>query len=1074
LQCITQNFLVVKEPVFGLELLNKKYATVLKEYQGALVTHLVECTGVERETISAQLNLAKDFMNYEDEHFHIMTVSKITDGNKSSTVIEADIAVLGSTEAQKALLTEEQISSTTGCFGDLPPFEQGLMREYMPKMQDALHVNPTQLAKHTVGLRNAYNKRTAAVQNDLAADNPLRIKYIHEILHSGTLASFVNSPEGKAIIARLTLEQIQALSPSQAIEILALNTDSTQNIAYDAVFGAERQVMEQIRAAITAVKADITLDALQLNTFGAKLFPHITTGIEKIITDLAARIPANTQEQITMLGYLKNAPNSNFEAARAALVAIQDTLSADEYTMWECALTLKNNLPQPTLLIPDLAAMLSTLGHIINSSTTIPLEPEQQTALYRRQIVMCKSGKDRTGLFLLNATIKAIMRETGQSEESVVEALVRSGHAQLMPGMQGGTHGCEGIKPYVILTSELEKHKSAHTKDAAMHNNFKDPGKGDSQTILQQARIASAPSLVHRRPESLRRAVSTPQLLDLSAYPQAFQAANGVRINSMIAQAHSSTPNLTPRKILQRMSPKLDHLLKRHYAKQAVINPILFKAALLQQLAYAIKQKENSGKSIKAITGKNKVELRALIERNPNVFQKEIFALIKFDSSNFDQVMASPLSLYQDITKDELIVILTTMSPAQTKFASLSEAEIETIVAKIEAHDIENMAPVMLECFVNNLSVHDGSFLDYLTPDLYITILTQLKKHGVLNDITLPVIKQIVQNQVLMTLLLSNGDLLGSCSQDAQKMFITKFLTDVDLRATLTDEKRRELLTTILEDAGDFIQHNLFDTMVAQGMADQVVDYLLAKDTHITTEIITGLPQEVITALSGNKLEEFVDKIAPDAKPSLLARLDGDVVATMSLDLVEKFHSATTPTDENSRTIKGRMAEVKHIASLLQALEPALIPAKKLKWYQKLYQWLVSKKSTPVMPAPQQLTSSDLYFEAKDLPALLQKNALLSGTKAEQDKIIRICTSPVFKAKLAKDPQMAAIKLSFGSTQEFITALHATNKETFNKIFREANKVMTEVALCAAAINNPRALGQPNSPLKRQGGGLQL
>lgn len=65
------------------------------------VMTFLEKNGIEKP--HKKINVAKDFQNFNDEHFNIVTISNIKDNTgKNHTIIEAEVALQGITEEQKA------------------------------------------------------------------------------------------------------------------------------------------------------------------------------------------------------------------------------------------------------------------------------------------------------------------------------------------------------------------------------------------------------------------------------------------------------------------------------------------------------------------------------------------------------------------------------------------------------------------------------------------------------------------------------------------------------------------------------------------------------------------------------------------------------------------------------------------------------------------------------------------------------------------------------------------------------------------------------------------------------------
>ncbi|WP_266234138.1 hypothetical protein [Rickettsia rhipicephali] len=75
-----------------------------------------------------KLNVAKDFQNFNDEHFNIITLSKvINDEGKEHIVVEVEVAFKGLTEEQKQ---EYQNRDGKNWYNVMPEWERKLVDQY--------------------------------------------------------------------------------------------------------------------------------------------------------------------------------------------------------------------------------------------------------------------------------------------------------------------------------------------------------------------------------------------------------------------------------------------------------------------------------------------------------------------------------------------------------------------------------------------------------------------------------------------------------------------------------------------------------------------------------------------------------------------------------------------------------------------------------------------------------------------------------------------------------------------------------------------------------------------------------
>lgn len=153
------------------------------------------------KTPHQKINIAKDFQNFNDEHFNIVTFSNVKDDTgKNYIAIEAEVALKGMTKEQDIEYTKRTHKKW---FTKMPVWEQELVNKYVEKITGGQHVISTQL-RQIVGMKNAFEKITG-----IAEENGKNFEILHNSKHAGTLVSVSRNDNSKQEITDLNAKQAQ-------------------------------------------------------------------------------------------------------------------------------------------------------------------------------------------------------------------------------------------------------------------------------------------------------------------------------------------------------------------------------------------------------------------------------------------------------------------------------------------------------------------------------------------------------------------------------------------------------------------------------------------------------------------------------------------------------------------------------------------------------------------------------------------------------------------------------------------------------------------------------------------------
>ncbi len=413
------------------------------------VITFLEKSGIEKP--HKKINVAKDFQNFNDQHFNIVTLSKIKDTKgKNHTVIEAEVALKGITEEQKM---EYKNRDNKKWFTKMPTWEQKLVNRYVEKITNGNHVIPTQL-RQIVGMKNAFEKITG-----IADPNSESFEILHNSKHAGTLASIARDDDSKQKITDLNAKQAQEwIGKAHILHANTLNSGSELVKKLD----KDAAIVVSTKTAINYVGGFYTNTAF--NKFRKIASFSNLTGVKERLNDLADSLPQDKifqnikthlrpSSKINKLLGIK--PKSNFKELLHEAQKIYKFSPGTIETL-TIAADLKKDIDKSNVIFfrgddkDNISADISKKLNYLNNRILNSKDPILEKALKHETLTMCASGKDRTGLAEHDQSAGVIASKLNMNIEDIDKQLLKAGHTA---GQAGGIHaggatiGCYGTLP---------------------------------------------------------------------------------------------------------------------------------------------------------------------------------------------------------------------------------------------------------------------------------------------------------------------------------------------------------------------------------------------------------------------------------------------------------------------------------------------------------------------------------------------------------------------------------------------------------------------------------------------------
>ena len=393
-----------------------------------------------------KINTAANYQGLNDKTYAISTL--VNDGGNTYEMTSVPKTQL--TNAQKHEFEHAKqwngkprpaLATMPKWFQTLSDTEKDLCAKYADKII-AGHMIPTQLV-NIPGMRNSYETVTRVHQ---AGKKP---QIVSRNFHSGTVACLGKDEEESVRLTKQNMEQAATLAgvePGQ-MHYNTLNAEMNKS-------GKDPLVVRRTRKAAQAseVGASHTNTCFNIfRVFGASQYGGVKKDLKKFITTDVSDLKISSDAKKAIKAHLtprgaikrlfgRGKPKMSLEDAMAGLSDAQKntiTIGAE----------LAEKLGKTRLRGRDRENLDLQINENIAAFSNGLREAGFQTKLVHH--TECKSGKDRTGLAILNMAVNAIKRLTGNKIQDLDKIMLRGGHTAHMAGgitSGGGGIGCMGTK----------------------------------------------------------------------------------------------------------------------------------------------------------------------------------------------------------------------------------------------------------------------------------------------------------------------------------------------------------------------------------------------------------------------------------------------------------------------------------------------------------------------------------------------------------------------------------------------------------------------------------------------------
>ncbi|MGC0371441.1 MAG: hypothetical protein DGJ47_000130 [Rickettsiaceae bacterium] len=494
----------------------------IKKYNTQMMSVLTEdanpkVTDAETKDFSKDMlkrvKFASELSNFKDTHRHITTLTSVLDDQgKKQVSIKAEIMMNGLTEKQKN--NYESIArgdvAAVPWFNELGESQQKMLQERSDGISKGKHIIPTQLLGSVEGVRNAY-MQVVAVKVDSQS-----IEILGENIHCGAPATKVKFAEKdqQTEMAKSAIEQLQEFEPNITLNILNSKTPGNargENFIFDQIESAQKELKEEQKS--------VGVAASPINRWRGLGGGRDTKAFEDVLNKIGQdvekhHIYINVKNQGPTRLSLKNTSKllqgggSSFFDKAMEQIGGPETIETkakrevsripnpDVKNLLTNAIEARMDIDTPSILSPfrnvnlDVSSRMSQIDNAINNRSDslkdngMTLKEAKDTP---KIVTFCKSGKDRTGLDIFAAAVKAVKDKIGgRFAEKNQMALAADGHTQIMAEVQGGSIGCGGVKfnPEFGVDVLRQKTQKWLGKASAKFNNIKlEKGEDANQSI---------------------------------------------------------------------------------------------------------------------------------------------------------------------------------------------------------------------------------------------------------------------------------------------------------------------------------------------------------------------------------------------------------------------------------------------------------------------------------------------------------------------------------------------------------------------------------------------------------------
>ncbi|MCE2993822.1 MAG: hypothetical protein ACK5WS_02245 [Alphaproteobacteria bacterium] len=486
----------------------------------------------ENKHLKKELQNTSHMMNFRNTAQHLTTLSTVVeaDGNTSHVGIESEVMLLGFTAAQKAMFLDIKNATNTpqyAWYGKLSEYEKALVSDTLNYAMDdqgnMIHPFPTQVREILPGLRNAYYKETATLD-----DNNHYVQ-VAELFHSGSLYVKMKSEDAQDLVTDMASQLATFMSKNSTKKYIDVVLNSPANF-----FNSEEsKVAQMVKNAMTAIGNFFSVTPLN---FFRLLSGSDFTGYEHFLSEFGnafGSMHPKFQEKSYALYYMQHGgsrskaleeienarKNTQYQTPKMLGIfeALENAIKARELMdSYAFIFDSQNRNLQLAKVFSDLNFSINNEDgvirqHFVHNDKADLLDSIPQLNMH------CMSGIDRLGITANRCSNNALNKHYGVQEGTDAykannRNIVNAGHTQAMPSLNNsGAHGVKKDSKWAIPESDYKEVEHITTNSAA-NNKIKYNSKAslnmealDKDTIPASHNKAESQELTHFVEDELSR-----------------------------------------------------------------------------------------------------------------------------------------------------------------------------------------------------------------------------------------------------------------------------------------------------------------------------------------------------------------------------------------------------------------------------------------------------------------------------------------------------------------------------------------------------------------------------------------
>ena len=508
-----------------LEDISRNAATLdqVHEFNKYVLDILKDTPLKDNKHLKKELQNTNHMMNFHNTAQHITTLSTVVDKDNNQHVgIESEVMLLGFTDAQKEMFQRirngrydrmKQMKVEGINFQDYPwydklsEYEKAVVKDALKQCMDdkgnMIHPFPTQVREILPGLRNAYYKETATL------DDQGIYTQVVELFHSGSLYLKIKTQDAQELVTSMAEQLGTFMSKDGVKKYIDVVLNSPANI-----FNREEsKVAKMVKHAMRTLGNYFSVTPLNFfRLFSGSDF----RGYETFLNEFGnAYIKGFETQQLDLrnefypLYYIQKGGYST--GARKELAAARKDPRyqhmLDTLDIIEQCINARELMDSYAFIFDadnrnlQLAKIFADLNFAINNENGLirkHFNDKGQGALLDSipQINMhCMSGIDRLGLTANRCSNNALNKHYGVEEGSPQydqnnQNIVNAGHTQAMPSLNNsGAHGVKKDSQWAIPEADF-KNVAHITTNAASNNKLK-----YADVSLDKARLDKKPAI---------------------------------------------------------------------------------------------------------------------------------------------------------------------------------------------------------------------------------------------------------------------------------------------------------------------------------------------------------------------------------------------------------------------------------------------------------------------------------------------------------------------------------------------------------------------------------------------------